>query len=184
MCGSSPERVMAEGSGSDPKSRKVQRCAGATLQRLYGTSSVQDQTENLPDFDALKMQVATWFSSYVQVLSDLASCDRPDTTALLDYYVAPARIVGRTADMVMRTADAITGFGGVGGKVESLRRCGLTKATTTALNIHPLSLRAAIVEAAWQGQFLTGATEVERFAYVIVLGANGWRINTVIKQSL
>ncbi|THD63857.1 hypothetical protein [Phenylobacterium sp.] len=143
---------------------------------------MQNQIDE-PAASALTAEVAAWFSSYVAAFSDLASGDRANTAILLDYYVAPARIVGRTADIVMRTPEAITGFGGIGAKVESLRRSGLTKATTTALAIHLLGPRAAIVEAEWLGNFLTGVTQEAHFAYLTALGPGGWRINTVIDQS-
>ena len=136
-----------------------------------------------PDNDALTEILTTWFLGYVATFSELACCMRSDTSVLLNYFAAPARIVGLAADMVMRTPDAITGFGGLGAEIESLRRDGLEEITAADASVRFLNPRAALIAATWRLRFLTGETEDRRRAHLVVKEPLGWRIVTVVEQT-
>jgi hypothetical protein len=107
---------------------------------------------------------------------------RGDNGALLSFYALPARIVGCDAEAVMRTSEALIGYGGIGAEVERLRQCGLVEAAIVKITIDLINLRGAVVHVTWRRAFLNGEANELSEVYIVVYGPTGWRITAVFER--
>ena len=127
-------------------------------------------------------EVRAWFLKYDEMLKALALSPRSDNAQIVPFYSVPSAILGPKADMVMLSAAAVAGSGGVGARLDQFRRDGFESSTIVSLLIKLVSRRAAIVEASWERRYEEGQASVVGAVYAISRGPDGWRITAVLTQ--
>ena len=154
--------------------------------RTYSRNRLAVLLKSAPSADqtAVTEHITSWFRSYATAFSQLASDRRRDNEVLLDFYALPCRLVGLETDMIIRSPEALAGFGGVGGDVERLRQCGLVEAEIADLLVDLINDRSARLEVLWKRTFLNGDAYGVTEVYAVVLTDLGWRIAMVFERHL
>ena len=141
------------------------------------TSPAQSKAEIIAAIHAL-------FERYGPTFVALASGQRSDVGALLEFYGAPLRFIGSTFHIVMKDNDAITGEDGMGGELRKLHEAHFSGSTLDKCDVTVLNARAALVDSVWLRRDTQGAL-MSRFAvlYLVALTAEGWRITSAVNTA-
>jgi hypothetical protein len=143
--------------------------------------STTSQSPN--DKGAVVEDLRFFFEDYGARFSELASGQSSRHAVLLDYYAVPSSLVSASGDRVMLSAEAVTGYGGVGEHVERLRSDGFVSTSLTGIAITLANPRSAVVEASWLRRYSSGEALDFNAIYILTHGVKGWRIITVIEKA-
>jgi len=140
-------------------------------------------TLTAPSPSTIIAEIHELFRRYGSAFADLANGSRSDMNALLEFYGAPLRFIGRTFHMVMKDDDAITSEEGIGGEIRKLRRACFAGSTLDKCEINVLNARAALVDAVWLRHDRAGTLTRFSVKYLVARTPAGWRITSVVDVS-
>jgi hypothetical protein len=130
--------------------------------------------------ETVKDGIASWFAKYNVSFEELAIMERSVNVALLKFYNVPSMIIAPHRDLIMLSAEAVTGYGGVGAELDRLRRDGFVSSVMAEMTIQVINERGAILDVSWERSYSDGHSETVRAAYVISGALEDWRIAAVL----
>ncbi len=132
------------------------------------------------ELDTVKDGIRSWFIRYNSAFEELALKERSINLEILQFYNVPSFIIAPHRDMVMLSAEAVSGYGGVGAELDQLRRDGFVSSSMSALTIQIVNDRGAILDATWERLYSGGEITIVRAVYVISGVLEDWRIAAVL----
>ncbi len=132
--------------------------------------------------DSVESEVRGWYSAYFDTFVSLATGQRGDLDALLDFYGVPMTIVSDGGYRVLPTREAVLQF--AHDAIDPLLRAGYAGTDLLRLDIRPLDSYAAFIEGLFSRRDREGK-EIDHAgaAYLAVKTGEGWRVASFVLRT-